>query len=532
MYNANQLAGFETSSPVTGFPGGAAGQQNRASASAFPPPASATTGVSAPPTGVAESQHPTEFDYPYRAKAIYSYEANPDDSNEVAFSKHEILEVSDVSGRWWQAKKENGEKGIIPSNYVRVPCSCFDQHPLTTHHRSSSYNLWRLVRTTVEKPPPFTGKLPQKALSFFFLQNAVDKPSMYAAAVLVLFVTGSWKQNFSGEASGLFTTIHHGIGPVLVCLFCYFSSSTSLMSKYWKGEMFMAARSSTSSPAFFFTFLLHSTVTLFRTPRYDIQGKERNKEIQNLFDRLLSVTHKLYYWIRLWILLLTCFESQPVKLMMLTKALLTLTVKRLYNHNNSHKHTNELPAELASSDHRNALARQQSCRVLATCCPSRWTNDQIWPLSPSGYCTPPRYRIERHIISRDQLIDLSNLIEKLHPSHSSQKESSSPSPTHTIRPSTARQFDPSQQPELQITSNVHPAKPTPIPNNSPTRTPPPNHSPRSPLPNNPSRPTPNLASPSHPPPNPRVNPRPSDPRNLIFNPAHFNNLASLSLPPA
>jgi SHO1 osmosensor len=118
MYNANQLTGFETSSPVTGFAGGAAGQQNRASASAFPQPAS-TPGVSAPGTGVAESQQQTEFDYPYRAKAIYSYEANPDDSNEVSFAKHEILEVSDVSGRWWQAKKENGDKGIIPSNYVR-----------------------------------------------------------------------------------------------------------------------------------------------------------------------------------------------------------------------------------------------------------------------------------------------------------------------------------------------------------------------------------------------------------------------------
>ncbi|KAM0706018.1 hypothetical protein Q7P35_007378 [Cladosporium inversicolor] len=118
MYNANQLAGFETSSPVTGFAGGAAGQQNRASASAFPQPSSTPGGVSVPGTGVAESQQQTEFDYPYRAKAIYSYEANPDDSNEVSFAKHEILEVSDVSGRWWQAKKENGDKGIIPSNYV------------------------------------------------------------------------------------------------------------------------------------------------------------------------------------------------------------------------------------------------------------------------------------------------------------------------------------------------------------------------------------------------------------------------------
>jgi len=141
MYNANQLAGFETSSPVTGFAGGAAGQQNRASASAFPQPSSTPGGVSAPGTGVAESHQQTEFDYPYRAKAIYSYEANPDDSNEVSFAKHEVLEVSDVSGRWWQAKKENGDKGIIPSNYVRyLLLAQYLYRLLTTISRSSLYN--------------------------------------------------------------------------------------------------------------------------------------------------------------------------------------------------------------------------------------------------------------------------------------------------------------------------------------------------------------------------------------------------------
>ncbi|KIL66856.1 hypothetical protein M378DRAFT_23183 [Amanita muscaria Koide BX008] len=55
-----------------------------------------------------------------RAQALYTYTGNDEDPHELTFSKGDMFEIIDRSGKWWEAVNMDGKSGIVPSNYVRV----------------------------------------------------------------------------------------------------------------------------------------------------------------------------------------------------------------------------------------------------------------------------------------------------------------------------------------------------------------------------------------------------------------------------
>ncbi|KAI8929466.1 hypothetical protein BC831DRAFT_443716, partial [Entophlyctis helioformis] len=59
-----------------------------------------------------------------QAKALYAYDANPEDPTEISFIKGEVMTVLETKGKWWKVSKTlpdgSAIEGIAPSNYLQV----------------------------------------------------------------------------------------------------------------------------------------------------------------------------------------------------------------------------------------------------------------------------------------------------------------------------------------------------------------------------------------------------------------------------
>ncbi len=96
--------------------------------------------------------HPNykEHEPTYLARAKVSFQAAPQHSDQLSFHQSEVLEVSKMQGRWWQARKGTGEIGRVPSHYLTLldpRISMYDNGPVRLSQR--------LPRADCP-PPPYT----------------------------------------------------------------------------------------------------------------------------------------------------------------------------------------------------------------------------------------------------------------------------------------------------------------------------------------------------------------------------------------
>ncbi|KAG8766404.1 Transmembrane osmosensor [Ceratobasidium sp. 428] len=64
----------------------------------------------------AAGNDPEAMEYAYKAKALYAYTASPDDPTDISFSEGELLYIVNDDTEWWQARKEDGTAGTVPSS--------------------------------------------------------------------------------------------------------------------------------------------------------------------------------------------------------------------------------------------------------------------------------------------------------------------------------------------------------------------------------------------------------------------------------
>ena len=53
-----------------------------------------------------------------QARALYDYQASPDNLSELPFKKGDIFDVIHSSGKCWEVEVADGSTGMVPSNFI------------------------------------------------------------------------------------------------------------------------------------------------------------------------------------------------------------------------------------------------------------------------------------------------------------------------------------------------------------------------------------------------------------------------------
>ncbi|KAF9459215.1 hypothetical protein BDZ94DRAFT_1054728 [Collybia nuda] len=111
-----------------------------------PTPSAVASPTETEPTIIANIISEPQEVYPYKAEALFGYTASSDDSTELSFKKGELLDILTKSEQWWQARKQDGTRGIAPSNYLKLvvstpPASPIQETKVTTPETPDVVNV-------------------------------------------------------------------------------------------------------------------------------------------------------------------------------------------------------------------------------------------------------------------------------------------------------------------------------------------------------------------------------------------------------
>ncbi|KAF9000643.1 SH3 domain-containing protein [Cyathus striatus] len=117
-----------------------------------------------------------------RARAIWSYNENGVDPDDLSFSAGDIIEiVEETNADWWKGRF-NGKEALFPANYVEKISTPAPAFPVVPAAGKPAYKPFRAAYAGMDQPPPAPTPAAAPANSLGLQQvDQTEKKSKYGA---------------------------------------------------------------------------------------------------------------------------------------------------------------------------------------------------------------------------------------------------------------------------------------------------------------------------------------------------------------